>query len=83
MTPFGEEPSALPTGLPYSNGGHGMTDTSKSPNNVEDLDPALGAGVKRPDQGGSNQPGQDVEGPASGGEGAAGAGGSEGFGTGT
>lgn len=42
-----------------------------------------GAGVRRPDQGGTNQPGQTTEGPASGGEGAAGAGGSDGFGTGT
>lgn len=41
-----------------------------------------GAGVARPDQGGSDRPGQAPEGPASGGEGAAGAGGPKGFGTG-
>ena len=40
-----------------------------------------GAGVQRPDQGGTNQPGQTKTDPASGGEGAAGAGGSKGFGT--
>lgn len=61
-----------------------MTDTTQD---IEDGDESpqdgSGGGVKRPDQGGTNQPGQDVEGPASGGEGAAGAGGPKGFGTGT
>lgn len=61
-----------------------MTDTiTDIEDGDDDLQNGAGAGVKRPDQGGTNQPGQDVEGPASGGEGAAGAGGPEGFGTGT
>ena len=41
------------------------------------------AGVKRPDQGGTNQPGQTQTPPAPGGEGSAGAGGPDSFGTGT
>lgn len=60
-----------------------MTDANPDPEGVENLEDGGGSGVKRPDQGGTNQPGQDVEGPASGGEGAAGAGGPDGFGTGT
>ncbi|RZJ95624.1 MAG: hypothetical protein EON88_10440 [Brevundimonas sp.] len=59
-----------------------MTDTN-TPRDDDTLDNEDGAGVKRPDQGGANTPGQTPEGPASGGEGAAGAGGSKGFGTGT
>ncbi len=42
-----------------------------------------GAGVKRPDEGGTQQPGQTRTPPAPGGDGAAGAGGPDGFGTGT
>jgi hypothetical protein len=57
-----------------------MTDTN-TPNPLED-DETTGVGVKRPDQG-SSTPGQDPAAPASGGEGAAGAGGPDGFGTGT
>jgi len=41
------------------------------------------AGVKRPDQGGTSQPGQAPVGPASGGDGAKGAGGPDGFGAGS
>lgn len=59
-----------------------MTDTNTDIDDGKE-NPADGAGAKRPDQGGTNQPGQDVEGPATGGEGAAGAGGPAGFGTGT
>lgn len=55
-----------------------------TPNPVEnDSEAETPAGVKRPDQGGADRPGEALEGPASGGEGAAGAGGSDGFGTGT
>jgi len=58
-----------------------MTDTpTQRPDKDDDHS---GSGVRRPDQGGTNQPGQTREGPASGGEGAAGAGGSDGFGTGS
>ena len=60
-----------------------MTDTNSTPEDDKATNPDKGAGVKRPDQGGTNQPGQQVEGPASGGDGAAGAGGPDGFGTGT
>lgn len=77
------EPSAMSTGLRFFTGGLGMTDTNQNPDDADGLDQSTGAGVKRPDQGGTNQPGQDVEGPASGGEGAAGAGGPDGFGRGT
>ncbi len=60
-----------------------MTDTNKPQNPSKDgLQDGIGAGVPRPDQGGTAQPGQKPEGPASGGEGAAGAGGPKGFGTG-
>ncbi|WGM31539.1 hypothetical protein [Brevundimonas sp. NIBR11] len=60
-----------------------MSDTNPNPATPND-DPkdANGSGVLRPDQGGTTQPGQKPEGPASGGEGAAGAGGPDGFGTG-
>ena len=58
-----------------------MTDTS-TPRDEGTQDSEKGAGVKRPDQGGTNTPGQAPEGPASGGDGAAGAGGPKGFGTG-
>lgn len=60
-----------------------MTDTN-TPNQKPEQDgdqSGSGAGVQRPDQGGTNQPGQTKTDPASGGEGAAGAGGSKGFGT--
>ncbi len=57
-----------------------QSDTTPQPSKNAHQDPA--AGVRRPDQGGTNQPGQTQEGPASGGEGAAGAGGPKGFGTG-
>jgi len=60
-----------------------MTDIN-SPRPADDApQTGEGAGVERPDQGGTNQPGQAPAKPASGGEGAAGAGGSDGFGTGT
>jgi hypothetical protein len=60
-----------------------MTDTNQTPNNGKDgPQDGSGAGVVRPDQGGTTQPGQSPQGPAPGGEGAAGAGGSKGFGTG-
>lgn len=42
-----------------------------------------GSGVRRPDKGGTDQPSQSPENPASGGEGAAGAVGPDGLGTGT
>lgn len=60
-----------------------MTDTNAPSPDENGPDDDLGAGVRRPDQGGTNQPGQTPKGPASGGEGAAGAGGPDGFGTGT
>lgn len=58
-----------------------MTDTPTQRPDKDDNH--SGKGVRRPDQGGTNQPGQTREGPANGGEGAAGAGGSDGFGTGS
>jgi hypothetical protein len=57
-----------------------MTDTNQTPEPVDGEDDT--SGVKRPDKG-ISQPGQDPGAPASGGEGAAGAGGPAGFGTGT
>ena len=60
-----------------------MTDTSTHRPDENGPDDDSGAGVRRPDQGGTNQAGQTPESPASGGEGAAGAGGPDGFGTGT
>ena len=60
-----------------------MTDP-KGPTPDEDApESGSGAGVQRPDQGGTNQPGQASEGPASGGEGAAGSGDADGFGSGS
>lgn len=60
-----------------------MTDTNSNPGASKDQPKdGSGAGVARPDQGGTNQPGQTPEAPASGGEGAPGAGGPKGFGTG-
>ena len=56
-----------------------MTDTNNTPTPKDD---DTDTGVKRPDQGGTRQLGQDPAKPATGGEGAAGAGGSDGFGTG-
>ena len=58
-----------------------MTDATPDPTSPDD--PDTGVGTKRPDQGGTNQPGQEKGAPATGGEGAAGAGGPDGFGTGT
>lgn len=61
-----------------------MTDPNRQPPSPDTDDaPDGGAGVKRPDQGGTTQPGQTPAQPATGGEGAAGAGGPGGFGTGT
>ena len=60
-----------------------MTDMTNSPDPIDDDDQANGAGVQRPDQGGTNKPGQQPGQVAPGGEGAAGAGGPQGFGTGT
>ena len=60
-----------------------MTDTNPNPGTSKDSQQdGSGQGATRPDQGGTNQPAQKPEGPASGGEGAAGAGGPKGFGTG-
>lgn len=59
-----------------------MTDTQKpQPDTAKDNDND-GVGTPRPDQGGTVQPGQEPPAPATGGEGAAGAGGPKGFGTG-
>lgn len=58
-----------------------MTDTHQTPDASPESD-TDGVGVRRPDQGGSDKPGQAPQGPASGGDGAAGAGGPNGFGTG-
>lgn len=60
-----------------------MTDATAPRPDENGPDDPLGAGGRRPDQGGTDHPGQTPEGPASGGEGAAGAGGADGFGTGT
>lgn len=60
-----------------------MTDTNTPRPDENGADDDSRAGVRRPDQGGTDQPGQAEKSPASGGEGAAGAGGPEGFGTGT
>jgi len=60
-----------------------MTDTNTPRPDENGPDDDTGAGVRRPDQGGTDQPGQTPEGSATGGEGAAGAGGPDGFGTGT
>lgn len=60
-----------------------MTDTNPTPSTPkDDQQDGTGAGVTRPDQGGTSQPGQKPGTPTTGGEGAAGAGGSKGFGTG-
>jgi len=61
-----------------------MTDVNTPAQPANDApETGSGAGVQRPDQGGTNQPGQKPASPATGGEGAAGAGGPGGFGTGT
>jgi hypothetical protein len=61
-----------------------MTDTNPNPGTSKDgQQDGSGSGAPRPDQGGTNQPGQKPQEPATGGEGAAGAGGPNGFGTGT
>ena len=44
---------------------------------------ATGTGIKRPDQGGANHPAENNPAPATGGDGASGAGGPDGFGTGS
>ena len=54
-----------------------MTDTTKpTPQDEQENN----AGAKRPDQGGTTQPGKEPQDPATGADGAAGAGGSKGFG---
>ena len=60
-----------------------MTDTNTPSPDANGPDDDGGAAVRRPDQDGTGQPGKTPEGPASGSEGAAGAGGPDGFGTGT
>lgn len=60
-----------------------MTDTNIPGPDDNGREYDTGAGVRRPDQGGTDQPGQTPAEPASGGEGASGAGGPDGFGTGT
>ena len=50
-----------------------MTDTNTPRPDENGPDDDTGAGVRRPDQGGTDQPGQTPEGSATGGEGAAGA----------
>lgn len=57
-----------------------MTDTHR-PDAGPQTDGENNTGKTRPDQGGTLQPGQEKPDPATGGEGAAGAGGSKGFGT--
>ena len=59
-----------------------MTQATNSPDPINE-DDDTGAGVQRPDQGGTDKPGQQPGATAPGGEGAAGAGGPKGFGTGT
>lgn len=59
-----------------------MTDTTSPRPEENGPDDDSGVGVRHPDQGGTAQPGQTPKDPASGGEGAAGAGGPDGFGTG-
>lgn len=60
-----------------------MTDPRNTSSPSPTPTPEESAGVKRPDQGGTTQPGQTRTPPAPGGDGAAGAGGPDGFGTGT
>lgn len=63
-----------------------MTDPTQTPPaepTPTDVADDGGTGVDRPDVGGSTQPGQTRTPPATGGEGAAGAGGPDRFGTGT
>lgn len=57
-----------------------MTDANR-PDTSPDAEPKAPAGEARPDQGGTQRPAQQDQDPATGGEGAAGAGGSKGFGT--
>lgn len=57
-----------------------MTDTTE-PQPAPAQDGDSNTGVNRPDRGGTVQPGEQKQDPATGGEGAAGAGGSKGFGT--
>lgn len=59
-----------------------MTDTTRTPDKTNTPNPKSGAGQQRPDQGDDmTTPGQTRQDPATGGEGAAGAGSSGGFGT--
>lgn len=60
-----------------------MTDTNTPPIDEDAPETGSGTGVERPDEGGASRPGQTPERPASGGEGAEGAGGPDGFGTGS
>lgn len=60
-----------------------MTDPKPAPADGETVLQKKGSGIAPPDRSGASQPAQKPEGPASGGEGAAGAGGPKGFGTGT
>jgi hypothetical protein len=60
-----------------------MTDPNTPGAGEDASESGAGAGVQRPDEGETNPPGQTPGGPASGGEGAAGSGDAEGFGSGT
>lgn len=60
-----------------------MTDSKPDPTDDGSTLQKKGSGVSQPDQAGNDQLGQKPTNPATGGEGAAGAGGSKGFGTGT
>ncbi len=59
-----------------------MTDNTPTPTDDDSTLQKQGSGIAQPDQGGNEQLGQKPADPATGGEGAAGAGGSKGFGTG-
>ena len=60
-----------------------MTDTQSPTPNTGQENEKDGHGTPRPDQGGTNRPAQEPAKPSTGGEGAAGAGGPKGFGTGS
>ena len=60
-----------------------MTDTSGTSNDPTPGPNEGGAGVHRPDQKGADRPSETPAKPATGGDGASGGGGSDGFGTGT
>lgn len=59
-----------------------MTDPKTTPTDDNDVLQKKGSGVASPDQTGNSQLAQKPDGPASGGDGAAGSGGPKGFGTG-